>query len=118
MFIPWFDVEHVNGDTSWLSALSVTTVNDDHKKDEREIYTTNSNVVIKTKVSAHEIFERMGAAIKGAYDAEMEVSYPQRFIQGETAAKEPEAKDTLADDRIGEPIPSWVASWLEAEGRS
>lgn len=69
MFIPWFDVENAVEDITWIAALSVTVVNDDRRKDLREIVAGSQ--VIKTRLPAADIFERMGSAIEGARNAEL-----------------------------------------------
>ena len=50
MFIPWFDVENVHGDITWIAALSVTVVNDDREQDLREIVVHGFDKPIKTKL--------------------------------------------------------------------
>jgi DNA integrity scanning protein DisA with diadenylate cyclase activity len=96
MFIPWFDVEHIAGDTSWIAALSVTIVNDDHERNVREIY--SGGQVVKTKVSAAEIFERMGAAIEGARNAELEA---MAQAGTEIPERNPEGGSTIVTDEAG-----------------
>lgn len=95
MFIPWFDVEHIAGDTSWIAALSVSIINDDHTRDTREIYAGGQ--VVKTKVSAADIFERMGAAIEGARNAELEAL----AAQAGTEVPERDTESTIVTDEAG-----------------
>jgi hypothetical protein len=71
MFIPVFDVETIAGDTAWVRADKVAIVNDE-PNGHREIYVEGVVAVVKTKVSAEEVWDRISAAIQGARDAELE----------------------------------------------
>jgi hypothetical protein len=71
-FIPWFQVPHVNGDTTHIAALAPIIINEDTKGRVTEIYAGNANVIIKTKLDAAEVFQRMSEAIEGARNAELE----------------------------------------------
>ena len=70
MFIPWFEVMTVGGDTAYFAALAVQLVNYDHNSGYTEIVCGGKTV--KTKLSPEQVFERMGEAIEGARNAELE----------------------------------------------
>lgn len=72
-YFPWFDVETIQGDTAHLAALSVVVINDEPNGN-REIYLAGVDAVVKTKLPAHEIFERMSEAIGAAREAELEAA--------------------------------------------
>jgi hypothetical protein len=89
MFMPWFDVENANGDTTWIAALAPVVVNDDGSM--REIVVGSQ--IIKTRLSAHEVFNRMGRAIEGAHNAELEALMPTAVSAAADADEVPE-RDT------------------------
>lgn len=90
MFFPVFDVETVAGDTAWIRADLVAIVNDE-PDGVREIYVTGVPAVVKTKVSAHDVWERVGAAIEGARNAELDL-----LAQGEGS---PVSERDTSDDQ-------------------
>lgn len=110
MFIPWFDVENAVGDITWIAALSVTVINDDRRKDLREIVAGSQ--VIKTRLPAAEIFERMGSAIEGARDAEIKAAQGPTFPEWDS----PRSGESRGPNLRLEPYPEGTVSPGPAEG--
>lgn len=107
MFIPWFEVTTVGGDTAYFAALAVQIVNYDPNSGHTEIVAAGKTV--KTKLSPDDVFQRMGEAIEGARDAEME-------LLAKVEAPTLPARYTPDPDAIDrgtiEPLPGWAESWL------
>lgn len=101
MFIPWFEVSTVNGDTAYFAALAVQLVNYDSASGYTEIVAAGKTV--KTKLSVDEVFQRMGESIEGARNAELEE------IRAEIPA--PETATVSQRDTSGD-SPEWADGWL------
>jgi hypothetical protein len=102
MFIPWFEVPNIrDGGTTYIAALAVQLVHDDGAL--REIVVSGRDKPIQTSISADEVFERMGDAIEGAQNAELEA------IRAEIPA--PETATVSQRDTSGD-SPEWADGWL------
>lgn len=104
MFIPWFEVTTVGGDTAYFAALAVQLVNFDPNSGYTEIVAAGKT--IKTRLSPDEVFERMGAAIEGAQHAELEA------IRAEIPAPETATLSQRDTPRGSDATPNWGRDWL------
>jgi hypothetical protein len=110
MFIPWFQVDNASdGGTTHVAALAVTVVHDD-ERGLREIVVQGREKPIPTRLSVDEIFDRMGDAIEGARNAEMEALYPLQTLDASAPQAEGHAvpeRDSSGSQPV-EPIPGWI----------
>jgi hypothetical protein len=117
MFIPWFEIRNIAGDTTHIAALAVTVINDDGGY--REIVVQGREKPINTLSSVDQIFERMGDAIEGARNAELEALYPPQTLDAKGTWDHPQAQENAvperdtSGDRPVEPLPNWAQDWIE-----
>ena len=100
IFFPIIDVETVAGDTAWVRADLVGIVNDE-PSGVREIYVSGIAAVIKTKVSAEEVWDRISRSITGARNAELDFLAP---TQGLEVSERDTTSDSSAFTREGDTI--------------